>query len=42
MGDAAHATSPAIGMGMNTALRDAQIFYEILKEYNDDMEEVLP
>merc|ERR1712176_1252819 len=42
MGDAAHATSPSIGMGMNTALRDAQIFSEILEETNDDFEKALP
>jgi len=42
MGDAAHATSPSIGMGMNTALRDAQIFHEILRENKDDLSLVLP
>jgi kynurenine 3-monooxygenase len=42
MGDAAHATSPSIGMGMNTALRDAQIFYELLQEHKDDFTQVLP
>jgi len=42
MGDAAHATSPSIGMGMNTALRDAQIFSEILTENNDDFSTSLP
>lgn len=42
MGDAAHATSPSIGMGMNTALRDAQIFSEILEECQDDFEKALP
>jgi kynurenine 3-monooxygenase len=42
MGDAAHATSPSIGMGMNTALRDAQTFYRLLQEYDDDLEAVLP
>lgn len=42
MGDAAHATSPSIGMGMNTALRDAQIFSEILEETKDDFEKALP
>eukprot|EP00536_Pseudo-nitzschia_multiseries_P001433 jgi/Psemu1/250566/estExt_Genewise1Plus.C_180190 len=42
MGDAAHATSPSIGMGMNTALRDAQIFSEILEETKDDFEAALP
>ena len=30
MGDAAHAASPAIGMGMNIALQDAQVFVELL------------
>lgn len=42
MGDAAHATSPSIGMGMNTALRDAQKFNELLDKFEDDMEKVLP
>ena len=42
MGDAAHATSPSIGMGMNTALRDAQVFSEILEETKDDFEQALP
>mmetsp|Transcript_12118 Transcript_12118/g.22684 ORF Transcript_12118/g.22684 Transcript_12118/m.22684 type:complete len:507 (+) Transcript_12118:143-1663(+) len=41
MGDAAHATSPSIGMGMNTALRDAQIFCHILRENNDNLAETL-
>ena len=42
MGDAAHATSPSIGMGMNTALRDAQKFDELLDKYDDCLEKVLP
>jgi kynurenine 3-monooxygenase len=42
MGDAAHATSPSIGMGMNTALRDAQKFYELLVAFDDDLDQVLP
>merc|ERR1712232_697562 len=42
IGDAAHATSPSIGMGMNTALRDAQIFHELLIEHKDDLDKVLP
>jgi kynurenine 3-monooxygenase len=42
MGDAAHATSPSIGMGMNTALRDAAIFYQILQDNKDDLSKVLP
>lgn len=42
MGDSVHATSPSIGMGMNTALRDAQKFNELLDEYDDDLTKVLP
>jgi FAD binding domain len=42
MGDACHATSPSIGMGMNTALRDAQVFFQLLQEHNDDFDLVLP
>jgi kynurenine 3-monooxygenase len=42
MGDAAHATSPSIGMGMNTALRDAQQFYLLLQKHKDDFTQVLP
>merc|ERR1712003_146733 len=42
MGDAAHATSPSIGMGMNTALRDAQVFSELLEETKNNFEQALP
>lgn len=42
VGDSAHATSPSIGMGMNTALRDAQKFYELLIKHEDDLDTVLP
>lgn len=42
MGDAAHATSPSIGMGMNTALRDAHFFYNLVKEHDDNLANVLP
>ena len=42
MGDAAHATSPSIGMGMNTALGDASALNRLLDEYNDDWDAVLP
>ena len=41
-GDAAHATSPSIGMGMNTALRDTQKLYELLDKFDDDLDKVLP
>merc|ERR1712119_259982 len=42
MGDAAHATSPSIGMGMNTALADAAALDELMNHYNDDLDKVLP
>lgn len=42
MGDAAHATSPSIGMGMNTALKDAAAFSRLLDEHDDDIKQVLP
>jgi len=42
MGDSVHATSPSIGMGMNTALRDAQKFVELLDEFDDDLGRALP
>lgn len=42
MGDAAHATSPALGMGMNTALRDAEIFSALLEETDNNFEKALP
>jgi kynurenine 3-monooxygenase len=36
MGDAAHATSPSIGQGMNTALADAAALDELLDEHGDE------
>ena len=42
MGDAAHATSPSIGMGMNQALKDAQTLYLLLQEHKDNLKLVLP
>lgn len=41
LGDAAHATSPSIGMGMNTALSDAAALNRILDECKDDWTKVL-
>jgi len=41
LGDAAHATSPRIGQGMNTALADASALNNLLNVYNDDIEKVL-
>merc|ERR1712038_1291901 len=37
MGDAAHATSPQIGQGMNTALADAAEFDKMLDMHDDDL-----
>jgi len=42
MGDAAHATSPALGMGMNTALADASVLDDLMNTFGDDLEKVLP
>ena len=42
MGDAAHATSPSIGMGMNTALADAAALNRLLDECKDDWSQVMP
>lgn len=42
MGDAAHATSPSIGMGMNQALKDAQALYHALEDAKDNLNEALP
>jgi kynurenine 3-monooxygenase len=37
MGDAAHATSPQIGQGMNTALADAAALDKMLDSHKDDL-----
>jgi len=42
LGDAAHATSPQIGQGMNTALADAVVLNNLLDEHNDNWDIVLP
>ena len=42
MGDAAHATVPNIGQGMNTALADASALNMLLDEHDDDWDVVLP
>ena len=43
LGDAAHATSPSIGMGMNTALSDASCLNRLLDKHGDDSwDEVRP
>jgi kynurenine 3-monooxygenase len=42
MGDAAHATVPNIGQGMNTALADALVLDQLLDKFGDDWKQVLP
>jgi len=41
MGDAAHAVSPALGQGCNSALEDVLIANGLLDEYADDLSQVL-
>ncbi|CAM9827240.1 unnamed protein product [Chrysoparadoxa australica] len=42
LGDAAHATSPALGSGMNTALADARALDEMMEEHKESLDTVLP
>ncbi|NTX13642.1 FAD-dependent monooxygenase [Myxococcus sp. CA056] len=42
MGDAAHATAPFMGQGMNMALEDAYVFSTLLDKHAHDLEVVLP
>eukprot|EP00669_Euglena_mutabilis_P003210 TRINITY_DN1414_c0_g1_i2.p1 TRINITY_DN1414_c0_g1~~TRINITY_DN1414_c0_g1_i2.p1 ORF type:complete len:510 (-),score=150.67 TRINITY_DN1414_c0_g1_i2:147-1655(-) len=42
LGDAAHATNPSIGQGMNTAFQDAVTLDTLLDEFDDDLDKVLP
>mmetsp|Transcript_19117 Transcript_19117/g.28057 ORF Transcript_19117/g.28057 Transcript_19117/m.28057 type:complete len:506 (-) Transcript_19117:450-1967(-) len=42
LGDAAHATCPNIGQGMNTALADASALNSLLNDHKDDWDVVLP
>eukprot|EP00956_Cyclotella_meneghiniana_P021918 scaffold40636_cov64-Cyclotella_meneghiniana.AAC.3 len=42
LGDAAHATSPQIGQGMNTALADSSVLNALLDEHKDNWEAMLP
>ena len=42
LGDAAHATLPNLGQGMNQALVDAVVLNDLLDKYEEDLDEVLP
>ncbi|MEL6930486.1 MAG: FAD-dependent monooxygenase, partial [Cyanobacteria bacterium J06600_6] len=42
IGDAAHAISPSIGQGCNSALEDVMVLDDLLDKYNDNWQEVLP
>jgi kynurenine 3-monooxygenase len=42
LGDAAHAVSPALGQGCNSALEDVAIFSQIIEEHHDDWQQILP
>ena len=42
LGDAAHATSPTLGMGMNTALEDSSVFMRLLDEFNHNWMIMMP
>ena len=37
IGDAAHAVSPALGQGCNSALEDVTVLNRLLDEYGDDL-----
>ncbi|MCP3064205.1 FAD-dependent monooxygenase [Myxococcus sp. K38C18041901] len=42
LGDAAHATAPFLGQGMNMALEDASVFATLLDQHAHDLDTVLP
>lgn len=42
IGDAAHAVSPALGQGCNSALEDVVVLSKLLDEYQDDWNQVIP
>jgi kynurenine 3-monooxygenase len=42
LGDAAHAVSPSIGQGCNSALQDVHVFCGLLDQYQDQWSQALP
>lgn len=40
MGDAAHATVPFYGQGMNSGFEDCTVLYELMQKHNEDWEKV--
>ena len=42
IGDAAHGLVPFFGQGMNSAFEDCRIFNELLDQYDDDWQRVMP
>lgn len=40
MGDAAHATVPFYGQGMNSGFEDCTVMYELMQKHNEDWEKV--
>ncbi|MBE9100249.1 FAD-dependent oxidoreductase [Vacuolonema iberomarrocanum] len=42
IGDAIHAVSPSVGQGCNASLQDAQVFAQLLDQYQDDWSRALP
>lgn len=42
IGDAAHGVIPFFGQGMNSAFEDCRILNELLEQYNDDWNKVMP
>ena len=41
MGDAAHATVPFYGQGMNCGFEDCTVMWELMQQYNEDWDQVL-
>lgn len=42
MGDAAHATVPFYGQGMNGGFEDCTVMWELLQKFDEDWEKILP